>query len=319
MAKMFYTTDEAAQKIGVSSDQLKTLVTENKLREFRDGARVMFKVDQVDKLASDRKAGTSAGTKAGTGGPIGLADSGLDLAGGTRASDVISLADTGATTSPSKDDTVVTGLGGTASGTTAGTGAGQQVFKPGEVKSAADTGAQTQIQSAIDDQLSLEGVGSGSGLLDLTRESDDTSLGAELLDEIYPGGDAKGDSGIGSASGIFEQSPGASATGTGGAQATGSSSGLEDLASAPSAVVPAGELGEARDPSSGAFGGFALGSVVVSAVTLIIALCFFNGYPPSWMNMIINGGTMYVLIFGVALAVISVIFGLVGFAVGRAR
>ena len=44
MAKMFYTTEEAAQKLSVSGDQLKTLVTENKLREFRDGARVMFKV-----------------------------------------------------------------------------------------------------------------------------------------------------------------------------------------------------------------------------------------------------------------------------------
>ena len=31
------------------------------------------------------------------------------------------------------------------------------------------------------------GIGSGSGILDLTKESDDTSLGAELLDEIYSG------------------------------------------------------------------------------------------------------------------------------------
>jgi len=34
-------------------------------------------------------------------------------------------------------------------------------------------------------------VGSGSGILDLTRESDDTSLGAELLDEIYSGEEEK--------------------------------------------------------------------------------------------------------------------------------
>ena len=40
MAKMFYTTDEASQKLSVDNDQLKTLVSENKLREFRDGARV---------------------------------------------------------------------------------------------------------------------------------------------------------------------------------------------------------------------------------------------------------------------------------------
>ena len=48
MAKMFYTTDEAAQKLGISGDQLKQLVADNKLREFRDGAKAaMFKVDQV--------------------------------------------------------------------------------------------------------------------------------------------------------------------------------------------------------------------------------------------------------------------------------
>ena len=33
----------------------------------------------------------------------------------------------------------------------------------------------------------MEGAGSGSGLLDLAREADDTALGADLLDEIYPG------------------------------------------------------------------------------------------------------------------------------------
>ena len=35
--------------------------------------------------------------------------------------------------------------------------------------------------------MNLEAIGSGSGLLDLTRESDDTSLGAELLEEVYSG------------------------------------------------------------------------------------------------------------------------------------
>src|SRR5205085_8533831 len=120
--------------------------------------------------------------------------------------DAISLADSDIKPA-AKEDTVVTG---------------QNMFDTGEVKPA-DAGAQTQIQSAIDDQLSLEGVGSGSGLLDLTRESDDTSLGAELLDEIYPGGDAKGESGIGSASGIFVEQPGGSSD-------TSGPSGLENVA-----------------------------------------------------------------------------------------
>ncbi len=304
MAKMFYTTEEAAQKIGVSGDQLKQLVSENKLREFRDGARVMFKVDQVDKLSSDRKGGTSSGTKGGS--ALGLADSGMALApSDSHASDVISLSDS--ISGAAKDDTVVTG--GTKGGTKV-----QQVFKPGEVR-AGDTGAQTHIESAIDDQLSLEGTGtgSGSGLLDLTRESDDTSLGAELLDEIYPGGDTKGESGIGSASGIFvEQSAGGSSAGEGSGP-----SGLEHVASAPSAPVMMADMGEPRDASSGMFGGLALGSILISVVTLLIGISFYSGFTPSWVQMVTQN-TMYVLIFGVALLVVSVIFGLIGMVVGKA-
>jgi hypothetical protein len=256
----------------------------------------MFKVDQVDKLSSDRKAGSSSGTKGGS--AIGLADSAIGLAGGdSHASDVISLADSAATTSPSKDDTVVTG-------------AGQQVFKPGEVKSA-DSGAQTQIQSAIDDQLSLEGVGSGSGLLDLTRESDDTSLGAELLDEIYPGGDAKGESGIGSASGIFVEQ------GAAGSGDSSGPSGLENMAATPSAPVVVADVGEPRDASSGAFGGLAFASVLISLVTVVIALAFFNGFTPNWVGMITHS-LMYVLLFGVALLVVSIILAVIGMVMGKA-
>ena len=44
---------------------------------------------------------------------------------------------------------------------------------------------QTQAAGDVGEDLGLDTVGSGSGLLDLTRESDDTSLGAELLEEVY--------------------------------------------------------------------------------------------------------------------------------------
>ncbi len=287
MAKMFYTTDEAAQKLGLSGDQLKDLVTQNKLREFRDGARVMFKVDQVDKIASD-KSGRSSGSTAGG---IGLSDSGIALSGDSHASDVISLADTGSPSTNAKEDTVVTGQG-------------KKVFESGEVKSAADTGAQTRIQSAIDDQLSLEGVGSGSGLLDLTRESDDTSLGAELLDEIYPGGEGKGDSGIASASGIFEQ--------TAAAPDSSGPSGLEHMAASATAQSGSPEVIESADPSSGAFGGMAFASVLIMLVTTVIAIGFFGGFSPNWVDWITQSSTN-IMIFGVALLVISALFAGVGF------
>jgi hypothetical protein len=75
-----------------------------------------------------------------------------------------------------------TGLSGTASGRSSGI----NVFGHDEAPEDVDPMAQTNISGGIRDQLALEGVGSGSGLLDLTRESDDTSLGA-VLDEITPG------------------------------------------------------------------------------------------------------------------------------------
>jgi excisionase family DNA binding protein len=290
MAKMFYTTDEVAQKLHMSGDQIKDLVSQNKLREFRDGAKVMFKVDQVDKLASDKGRAASGGSTAAG---IGLSDSGIALAGDSMASDVISLADTG-TPSASKDDTVVTGQG-------------KNVFESGEIKPS-DTGAQTRIQSAIDDQLSLEGVGSGSGLLDLTRESDDTSLGAELLDEIYPGGDQKGDSGIASASGIFEQSSAPDSSGP---------SGLEHMAT--TATTGGGnvqEVVEQADPASGAFGGLAFASVLIMIVTGIVAISFFGGFSPGWVQSI-TSSSMNMIIFGAVLVVVSALFAGIGFFAGK--
>jgi len=45
--------------------------------------------------------------------------------------------------------------------------------------------AKTQIAPSLDEGMGLEGLSSGgSGLLDLTREGDDTSLGAEVLGSI---------------------------------------------------------------------------------------------------------------------------------------
>ncbi|HUN80162.1 MAG TPA: helix-turn-helix domain-containing protein, partial [Phycisphaerae bacterium] len=60
---------------------------------------------------------------------------------------------------------------------------GISVFEDEEVEIAADPMGETRISAGVDE---LEAVGSGSGLLDLTQVSDDTSLGAELLDVISP-------------------------------------------------------------------------------------------------------------------------------------
>ena len=297
MAKMFYTAEEAAAKLSVSEDGLKALVGENKLREFRDGARVMFKVDQVDKLLSSQGASAAGGSVLGlagsTAGGIGLSDSGIPLSESGK-SDAISLADSDIKPA-AKEDTVVTG---------------QNMFDTGEVKPA-DSAAQTQIQSAIDDQLSLEGVGSGSGLLDLTRESDDTSLGAELLDEIYPGGDSKaGAQAVGSSTGIFEAPPSSAMEGSG-------PSGLEHVAGQTGAPLGLAEVVEAPDAAAGAFGGMALAAALVMGVTVAVVLSAFKGLSPSWMDSI-TASTTSLLIFVGIMVIVSALFAFVGLFVGKA-
>jgi hypothetical protein len=178
---------------------------------------------------------------------------------------------------------------------------------------AVDASAQTRIQSpATDssDQLSLEGVGSGSGLLDLTRESDDTSLGAELLDEIYPGGDAKGETGIASASGIFEQAV---------AQDSGSSTGLENVATTQQQVMvsPLAGAVEERDPSAEAFGGMAFAALLVMIVAGLVAGTFFRGYSPQWVETAASS-TQNLLIFAVVLVLVSGLITGVGMFIGKA-
>jgi len=209
MAKMFYTLEETKGTLGLNEEEIKQLSREGRLREFRDGPRLMFKADQVDNLKAEM---------AGSGDQVSLgpSDSGLGLSlADSKASPLsgsgISLVDTDFGKSPGagmvKEDTALAadlGLSGTAagipspgragdtrSGSKVGSRVGVNVFGD-EGSGRVDPMAQTSIGSGIQDQINLEGVGSGSGLLDLTRESDDTSLGAELLDEITPGGSMAG-------------------------------------------------------------------------------------------------------------------------------
>ena len=46
MAKMFYTLDETRAALGKNEEDIKQLTREGRLREFRDGPRLMFKADQ---------------------------------------------------------------------------------------------------------------------------------------------------------------------------------------------------------------------------------------------------------------------------------
>ena len=50
---MFYSLKEVAEKLNKTEDQVKEIVREGKLREFREGPNSLFKVDEVEALMSD--------------------------------------------------------------------------------------------------------------------------------------------------------------------------------------------------------------------------------------------------------------------------
>src|SRR5829696_5408903 len=86
MAKMFYTMEEAKGALGKSEDEIKQFAREGRLREFRDGPRLMFKADQVEQLRAELGAGgtsitlAEADTGHGTGAGMSLKeDTSMDL------------------------------------------------------------------------------------------------------------------------------------------------------------------------------------------------------------------------------------------------
>lgn len=293
MAKMFYTLEEAASKLGVDEQAIKDMAARNELQQFRDGDKLMFKRDQVDAKSSN----------AASDGPIELADTGV--------SDAIDLA----------NDTAV---GVEAPAENANEATGVSVFDAGEID-LADPMAQTQVTGPMidDEELALESVGSGSGLLDLTRESDDTSLGAELLDEIYPGADSAGtgiamESAVGS-SGVFDGEI-SMETGTSGP------SGLENLSGeSPETTAPAGAqrttavYEEVYDASGSWFGAGMLFGVLLAMIlglaTIIPAIYGVEGQLVEGIDPLGENSNVFIIAGG--LLAVSVIFGVIGLVVGK--
>lgn len=201
MAKTFYSASEAAEKLERSEDDLKALVREGKLREFRDAGKVNYRVSDVDALVessspggdepilltpADSDPGGSASSASGEIILEPMGGSGIDLVG--SGSDILSLEseDSSAGTRAAGKESVEKKKEGTVVPSV-----GVNVFDDDELDEVVDPLAQTAVTDV--GGLGLEGIGSGSGILDLTRESDDTSLGEELLEEIYT--DESGDGG----------------------------------------------------------------------------------------------------------------------------
>ncbi len=175
MAPDYYSLEEVIEKLGKPQEDIKRLVDEGKLREYRDGPKAVYRIEEVEALISEISR--------------------LDTAAGASGIQLLPD-DSGETPEPAAGLTAGINLGDlTGADTTVGT-TGINVLgdTDDEYKIADDSQGETQIVESeeaedqlgsLDGDLSMDSVGSGSGLLDLSLQADDTSLGA-VLDDILP-------------------------------------------------------------------------------------------------------------------------------------
>ena len=138
MAKMFYSLEEAAQKLGMDVDDVQALTESGQLQEFRDQDKIMLKVEQVDLLAGDNDD---------SGGMIPLADSG--------EIEPISMSSSGSAPAMDMADPDQTGV---------------SIFDP-EDEDDADPAAATQVSPSMAGFADFgDAAASGSGLASLALE-----------------------------------------------------------------------------------------------------------------------------------------------------
>ncbi len=219
---------------------------------------------------------------------------------GLSASDVIAL-----------DEPQRAGPAGSAAGRS---GSSVAVLDDASLRSETDPLAKTRIAPVSDADLALESVGSGSGLLDLPRESDDTSLGAELLDVISPSEGSETetqsetiDSDTGTVDAqlaVTEESSDVAAV----VEDEGSPAAIETVYR-PTAVALA------ADPMAPAFTGLAVSATVFLLVTGLAATSQIQGVWPAFMRFVDSGANLY--IFAGAAAGLTALAWVVGWLIGR--
>lgn len=276
MAKMFYTLDEAAAKLGMSETDVQSLAESGQLQEFRDRDKLMFKVEQVDLLAGDAEEGDEDITLADTGGGI----------------EPLSLSSSGSGTSVSLENS--------------GEGTGISIFEP-EDGDAADANADTLVSSGGlgGSGFSMDAGASGSGLAQLAFEPDDTSLGGNLLDDLA--GDSQAGGTFSGGTGLGESAMGGSVSG---ALFEGTSQTETDFTPAAGPAMMAMAGGEAYDgASSGLFGGMALGMVLMLMVALAVMVLGMTGGSKELLSSVDTNMLYMIAGGGLGLVLVSAVIG----------
>lgn len=288
MAKMFYSLDEAAQKLKVSPDEVKAMADKRQLEVFRDRDRLMFKVEQVDLLAGGKSGGEEE--------IIPLADSGMEL-------EPIGLASSGSGAS------MGSGLGLSGSGAPSGDSPKEQTgisIFDADATDESDPSAVTRVTSAPLQGLAATSAGdssAGSGIMDL---GGGTGFGQGLAEDAFGvtsnagsgSVDAEG-SNVGAVEGgaLFEG---------GGGEAAPAGAGMVPMA----AMVAA----EPYDGLwSGVLGGVAFGAIVTLLMSVFAVVLVLSGSGADFLQML--GQNIWAVIGGLAL--LTVVAGVIGMVIGK--
>ena len=347
MAGMFYSLQEALDKLNMTEEEIKQVVADGKLREFRDGPNLLFKVEEVEALAPQagdealEEALEPAEIEAEDMEPLALGDEDLEPAEpddsepaflqpedldpeeaepelsakepaeaglsdfdiealGDTAADIPDLealesemADTGAA-EPAADtdeillapetgaavpsdltdaDTAITSFGTNVLGETGGD---YDITDDTMAETSVPTGSAPEVPlEEIEEDVNLDSFGSGSGVLDLSLQADDTSLGG-ILDEIYTSDDEAAEPAEGDVESVPDVDMAAAAEEMGAE---------EDLSAAQlGAQVPAlaGALIEAPpDAQSNTLGMLLFLPLLIVIYTTVVAVSGLRGVMPS--------------------------------------
>ncbi len=266
MSKMFLTMEEAAEQLGQSVDDVKQMIQDGKLQEFKQEGEVMIKADQLQIILDAPSIGLEDSV---AGDPIDLEDSFdpvIELDDASASGSAIGLADSNEATGISAFDTAL---------------------------------AQESPKLEGDDDFGFDtGMDSGSKMMDLTRESDDSMAGAALMNQSFEDDDPVDLPS--SASGIFRR--------------------MEDEGSTQDVAAAIGNtpmnVPMIVEEYDGAGSGMALGGMIAACVALIVVAIMATA--------VIGSGGSGIAAWFVSIVGVSVMIGLllallvVGFVVGRA-
>jgi len=316
MAGMFYSIKEVAEKLGKSEDEVRQLVKGGRLREFRDGPNLLFKVDEVTALMNDTGVADTKSAELKPAEPQPQLE--------PEVEEILLAPETAET--PEESEIPMTLESETPGEEIQLTDADTQIVEEGiKILGETDTASALKDTSAdetfkgltgtpapgkeasleeIEKDVSLDTFGSGSGLLDLSLQADDTSLGG-ILDEIYaPGTEGKAPEEA-SASGVAAASGGIS-------PGTAEGSALEVAAEADqimpdehfpsSPVMAAGPMyvEAAPDAMSNAMGVMLFIPLLAVVYTTIVAVAGFSHVTPAILKSI--QGLIWYIAGGLAVA-----------------